>query len=436
MTVRALVLVSLLAAIVVGCSSKEPAPTAADKAAPTTAAGTSPSAASTTAVGAAGPAGHDGDRAMAHIVELATNIGPRVAGSDAEKSAAEYIAAQFKNDGFDVETMDFTFEGDRFKPGALTVAGKSFEVTTAANSAGGTVTGPAVFVGLGDAAGIAGRSLVGMIAVADRGTLTFGDKATNVAAAGAVALVIVNNQAGGVSATLAAKAAIPVVGASGDDSSALHAAAQGGASMTVTANAGGVTLAHNVIARPKPGASCTVLVGGHYDTVVSAPGANDNASGTANVLELARAFAADGIDDGLCFVAFSGEESGLFGSAALAALLQREGRLPKLMVNLDVTGIGDLVDVIGDRGFVTETLDLARGLGIPAQAAELPPNTGSDHLSFQKVGVPVLYFESGEFSTIHSPLDVTKDIQEAELDRVGDLAYAAIKQLLPQVARG
>ena len=383
---------------------------------------------------AVGKANHDGARAMEHVVHLASDIGPRVAGSAAEQAAARYIADQFRSDGYDVQTMDFTFEGDRFKPASVAVDGTTYEATTAANSGAGTVSGTAVFVGLGDIGGIGGRSLVGKVAIADRGVVTFSEKASNAANAGAIALVIVNNQAGGVSATLSTTASIPVVGASGDNAAALHAAAQSGATVTVTANPGGQTLAHNVIARPSPGATCAVLVGGHYDTVVSAPGANDNASGTANVLELARAFAADGVDDGLCFAAFSGEESGLFGSKALAAKMQADGDLPKLMVNLDVTGIGDQVDVIGDRGFVTQALELARQLGIPAQESELPPNTGSDHLSFQQVGVPVLYFESGDFATIHSPLDVAADVQEAELDRIGDLAFAAITELLPQVA--
>jgi Zn-dependent M28 family amino/carboxypeptidase len=138
----------------------------------------------------------------------------------------------------------------------------------------------------------------------------------------------------------------------------------------------------------------------------------------------------------LCFAAFSAEESGLYGSAAMAARMKTDGELPGLMVNLDVTGIGQKVEVIGDSGYVTQAIALAKELGIPAERSSLPANSGSDHMSFEKVGVPVLYFESGEFATIHSPADVAKDVDITELERVGDLAYGAIAKLLPQVARG
>ena len=181
-----------------------------------------------------------------------------------------------------------------------------------------------------------------------------------------------------------------------------------------------------------PGERCEVIVGGHHDTVPGAPGANDNASGTATVLELARAFAADGLDPGLCFATFGAEESGLHGSQALAARLQHEGTLPRLMVNLDVTGIGTSVQVIGSPQPAQRALELARQLGIPAERDELPANAGSDHASFARLGVPVVFFTSGDFQGIHSPADVAERVDPAELDRVGDLAYATIKAYMPQ----
>jgi aminopeptidase YwaD len=427
-----------VAFFVAGCSGNDPGAGAPANRATTPGASTTAIVSPAGGVAGAatlGPAEHDGQRALQHIVELATIIGPRVAGTDAEGRAAGYIAGQFRADGYDVEVMDFSFEGDRFRPATVTVGGKAYQATTAAHSSGGDISRAGVFVGLADAGGIGGRDLAGKVAVADRGTLTFEEKAQNAARAGAAALIILNNQAGAVSADLHTQQDIPVVAITGEDADAVRAAARAGETIEVNSPNATSTDAKNVIARPKAGTTCKVLVGGHYDTVLSAPGANDNASGTANVIELARAFAADGLDDGLCFATFSAEESGLYGSAALAQRLKSEGALPALMVNLDVTGIGDKVDIIGDSGYVTQVLGLAKDLGIPAQRSSLPANTGSDHLSFQQVGVPVLYFESGEFATIHSPADVAKDIDIAELDRVGDLAYAAIAKLLPQSGR-
>jgi aminopeptidase YwaD len=170
--------------------------------------------------------------------------------------------------------------------------------------------------------------------------------------------------------------------------------------------------------------------------VPAAPGANDNASGAASVIELARAFSAAGETDGLCFATFGAEESGLHGSAALVARMSEDGELPGAMVNLDVTGVGERVEVIGSADLVQRALDIAEEKDIPAVASSLPANTGSDHQPFLDAGVPVLYFTSGDFSNIHTPRDSVDQIDEAELGRIGTLAFEAIKDLLPTVAPG
>jgi len=433
----ALLILGLIAA---GCSDREPAPAAASAEAITTsaAAETTPAASPTQAVNARtadGPATFDEQRTLAHIEALSKTIGPRVSGTDGETRAANYIAGQFRAGGYDVEIMSFTFDGDRFRGGSVVAAGKTYETLTMSGSPGGSVSGPAVFVGVADAEGIAGRSLAGKVAISDRGVLKFGEKYQAVRDAGAVALVVLNNQPGIISGDLREEALFPVVMVSGEDAPALRAAADAGSTIKVEAPYPKVSSALNVLARPAKGATCRVIVGGHHDTVPSTGGANDNASGAAEVVELARAFAADGIDDGLCFATFGAEESGLYGSAALVKRFQADDQLPALMVNLDVAGIGSVVNVIGDPTYRQKALDVAQSLGISAQASSLPANTGSDHQSFQAVGVAVLYFESGDFGTIHTPADTIADIQVAELKRIGDVAFAAIKRLLPEIAR-
>lgn len=384
---------------------------------------------------AEGPAEHEADRALAHVLELA--LEPRVSGTPGELRAAEYIAARFRSSGYTVEVMEFEFDGDRFRAGEVTFDGKTIEALTLAGSPGGSVSGPAIFVGLADEAGIGGRDLAGKMAVAERGVLNFGVKYENVKAAGAIGLVVVNNRPGSFSGNLATGASIPVVGVSQEDGAGVIEAARAGQEVGLTAPPTvGLTKAVNVLARPANDARCQVLVGGHFDTVPSAPGANDNASGTANVIELARALAADGLDDDVCFAAFGAEESGLYGSKALVDRLRGEGALPRYMVNLDVTGIGTQVEVIGEGPLAEAALALASGAGIPAIPSRLPPNTGSDHTSFIDAGVSTVFFTSGEFSTIHSPQDVPGDINSAMLDHVGDLALLVVKDLLTEVAQG
>jgi hypothetical protein len=96
-----------------------------------------------------------------------------------------------------------------------------------------------------------------------------------------------------------------------------------------------------------PSASDRVyVVGGHYDSRVTdvlnaesdAPGANDDASGTSAVLELARVFAKHPTDSTIVFVAYAGEEQGLFGSNHLAQVAQDEGWNIQGVLNMDIIG--------------------------------------------------------------------------------------------------
>jgi len=437
-------LAPVLALVLVACSDTsegataqptqtDPSPAAADAAAAesrvTPATGGGPTGT------ASGPAEHDGQRALAHTIELSKE--PRVSGTPAEARAATYIAEQFRSSGYTVEVMEFEFDGDRFRAGEVTFDEKTIEALTLAGSPGGAVSAPAVFVGLADEEGIAGRDLTGKMAVAERGVLNFSVKYENVKAAGAVGLVVVNNRPGSFSGNLATGASIPVVGVSQEDGAAVIAAAKAGREIGLEAPPTvGLTKALNVIARPAADSRCEILVGGHFDTVPSAPGANDNASGTANVIELARALGADGMDEGICFATFGAEESGLYGSKALVERLRSEDALPRYMVNLDVTGIGTRVEVLGDGPLAQTALALAAEAGIPAVPSRLPANSGSDHQSFLDAGVPTVFFTSGDFSTIHSPADVVADIDVEMLDQIGDVALLVVKDLLAEVAQG
>ncbi|MGE5596620.1 MAG: M20/M25/M40 family metallo-hydrolase [Hyphomicrobiales bacterium] len=383
---------------------------------------------------AGGPAEFEGSRAMEHIKELSQTIGPRVAGSPEAKSAAEYIANQLRAFGYDTQVTDFTYTGDRFRAGSVSTGTQSFASYTMTGSTGGNVRGPGVFVGVADPAGIAGRSLQGMVAIADRGGIPFSEKAANVKAAGAVGLVVANNEEGDFIGNVG-NTDLTVVSVDDEAGAVLRNAAQQGAEVII-ASGSERTTAQNVLARATPGGACRLLVGGHYDTVPAAPGALDNASGTATVLELARAMAADGLDDGLCFAAFSAEESGLFGSQAMADALAAQSALPKAMVNLDMTALGDSVDLIGSPDLTQRADAIAERLGIAAEPTTLGENFGSDHQSFEKVGAPVLFLTTSELGQFHTPGDTLATLDPEDLERCGDLAYAVITELAAQVARG
>ncbi|NEQ44517.1 MAG: M28 family peptidase [Leptolyngbya sp. SIOISBB] len=103
---------------------------------------------------------------------------------------------------------------------------------------------------------------------------------------------------------------------------------------------------HNWIL-PLPGAATAspaaapLIVGAHYDTVPGTPGADDNASGLAVLLELARYCAAQSLPRPVWFMAFDLEEYGLLGSRAYAESLQTSGQAVHLMLSLEMLGYCD-----------------------------------------------------------------------------------------------
>lgn len=380
-----------------------------------------------------GPAEHDAARALEHVRVLSRE--PRVSGTPGELRAVDYIVEQFRSYGYVTEVREFDFDGDRFKAGEVTVGGQTIESLTMAGSPGGGVEAAAAYIGLADEAGIAGQDLTGKIAVADRGDLNFSVKYENARAAGAIGLIIVNHEPGIFSGNLTLAAAFPVVSVSQEEGQAIIAAAKSGDVVGIESPPTvGMTRSMNVVAKASPETRCTIVVGGHFDSVPTAPGANDNASGTANVLEVARAAAVDGLDEGVCFVTFGAEESGLFGSRQFVADMDEQGTLPSYMINLDVTGIGNGVEVIGDSAFADRAHAAVKAAGIPVVGGTLPANSGSDHQSFGEAGVEVVFFTSGEFSTIHSPEDVFEDIETEVHDMIGDSALIALQLAMAEVA--
>jgi Zn-dependent M28 family amino/carboxypeptidase len=81
-----------------------------------------------------------------------------------------------------------------------------------------------------------------------------------------------------------------------------------------------------------------ILIGAHYDSVPGSPGADDNASGVAVMLELARLLDREPVRRPVWLVAFDLEEWGMRGSAALAEELKRTGPRPSWMASLEMLG--------------------------------------------------------------------------------------------------
>jgi aminopeptidase YwaD len=377
-----------------------------------------------------GASRHEALRTLAHISALADTIGERLAGSPGEERAVEYIAGQLGSLGYHVEVMRFSYDDEYLLPGSVSLGEHSIQGLTISGSAVGRFIGPAVHVELGDAAGFAGKQVRGKVVVAGRDPALLYDAILNARAAGAAALVMINDRQGLIGGWFRPPERLLVVEVGSGAGDALRQAAESGSSITVETTGPARRESANVFARATPDAGCAILIGAHHDTVPASPGANDNASGTATVLELARAFAARGLSPGLCFATFGAEESWWHGSQALAGRLQEEDALPRVMLNLDVTGTGNTVEVIASAELAELAVTTAAELGIPIGEPQAPETRASDHRSFLRVGVPVVFYTSGSFPTMHSPADVAAGINPVALQRVGDLAFATVASLL------
>ena len=203
--------------------------------------------------------------------------------------------------------------------------------------------------------------------------------------------------------------------------------------------------------------SGTIVVGAHYDHLgfggrfSLAPGdskphvgADDNASGTAALLEIARALAAPEVRKTLrrdvVFAAFSGEESGLLGSAHFVHAGEKKapGALPPkevfAMLNLDMVGRlrENKVAVFG-----TETAKEWNDLVSPAcRAARVECGIAgdggygpSDQTSFYAAGAPVLHLFTGSHSDYHKPTDTTDKINAGGAAQIAALVASVAADL-------
>jgi Zn-dependent M28 family amino/carboxypeptidase len=163
-----------------------------------------------------------------------------------------------------------------------------------------------------------------------------------------------------------------------------------------------------------------ILIGAHYDGVPGSPGADDNATAIAILLELARAFSAAPPRSPIRLIAFDLEERGMVGSRVYAREMHRRSEPLALMIALEMLGYrdprpgaqryppglryfypnrGDFIGLIGNLRTLPRLLRLARALrgsvpcewlAIPARGHLLPDTRRSDHVPFWDLGYPAI----------------------------------------------
>ncbi|SCL28781.1 Zn-dependent amino-or carboxypeptidase, M28 family [Micromonospora nigra] len=404
-------------------------------------------------------------RALQHLRELSEEIGPRIGGTTSERRAAHYIACQLDRFGYDTSLQPFPV-ADKFLAQLSSPAGLptdlNWQVGASPHAALDTaVTGGVVDVGAGTPddypPDVTGRIVLVDYLAAQREQL-----AATAVARGAAALVflpadlVAPRRASAFSPTLPASATtplpIPVVGVAQAQKHRLRDLLSAGPlKLTVATTAHRNLTSHNVLGerRGRSGRDGpVVMVSAHYDSVIGAPGANDDGSGTVLCLELARVLRAVPVDATVRFALWGSEEQGLIGSRHYVAQLPQPERDRILAVyqNDMVATSWDpatrywLLSFTGEANRATDEVGAAATrLGYEPRISPVTRRGASDHQSFQEVGIASANFSwRGEESPAlleppyHSPEDtIAKNISlerlQVSMELIGCAAYATAR---------
>jgi hypothetical protein len=187
-----------------------------------------------------------------------------------------------------------------------------------------------------------------------------------------------------------------------------------------------------------------ILIGGHIDSAgPEIPGADDNASGSAVVIELARVYGKHSMQSTLVFACFGGEEQGLEGSRYFVNHFPEIDSVA-LMLNIDMANGLGILDVDGDaqgisapKWLVCAAFDEARKLNYhnlryPTHFFTINylgrGGSGSDHESFLQTGIPAIDFTTDVNRPIHTPQDGINNFDPRGLKRSGDIVARLIER--------
>ena len=388
---------------------------------------------------------------MVHVRQLAA-CGVHEAGSLGERNTARYVQEQMKQAGLSVTVEPFTFQSFALENAVLEAGVEQAEILKLGfnpYSAKSPISGELAFVTATDQPSILKADLDGKL------------------------VLLVGND--GFSIVSFHKKPVALVSLSSPDFERLKA---GGATAAEIRFRGRVRTAKSAnivgVLAAKPGAR-EIILSAHYDSV-NGPGANDNATGVAVLLELARYFHGCKLPPGLSlrFVAFGAEEAGFLGSKAYLQRHHLELAKCELLFNIDQVG--------GDGAIYTDTRGGVRGL--PTRfGSQLPRNlvdkaytepsakwmllksserplwassnvpqwlrsavagagkglgrkviaqdsSGSDHRVFAQAGVVTTDITTDGGAQTHAPTDVPEAVDADAMESAARLVRAVVEDLL------
>ncbi len=402
------------------------------------------------------------ERALRHLQVLSEEIGPRIGGTASEKRAADYLAGQLDRFGYKTRFEPFPV-ADKFlaqisDPRNLLPNDLCWQAGAAPGGKHDvTVQGPAKDVGPATAP-VWPADVAGSIVLADDTAAARPAFVAEAAARGAVAVVLLPADGVFPRRTSASQpsglldAPIPVVGVAQVQKRLLREALAVVTSLplSISTSAHRSLVSNNVIGERKGRGKNPpiVMVSGHYDTVVGAPGANDDGSGTVLTLEVARVLSKLPTEATLRFALWGSEEQGLIGSRYHVAQLAQDqrDRYRAVFQNDMVATSWDpaitywLLSFDGLANTATTAVS-ASGLrlGYDPQMVGPVQRGASDHQSFQEVGIAAANFSwRGEISPAHleppyhSPEDtIAKNVSlerlQVSMELIGTAAYAVAR---------
>ncbi|HXH17617.1 MAG TPA: M20/M25/M40 family metallo-hydrolase [Chitinophagales bacterium] len=208
-----------------------------------------------------------------------------------------------------------------------------------------------------------------------------------------------------------------------------------------------VDTGNNVAGMIDNNAATTIVIGAHYDHLGYGEegslyrgekaihnGADDNASGVALLIELARKLKSSDLkNNNYVFAAFSGEELGLYGSKKFVEQFGEHTRKINYMLNFDMVGRLNPVErnlQVNGYGTSPSWKILQK---IPADSIRIKTSdsgTGpSDHTSFYLKDIPVLHFFTGAHDDYHKPSDDAERVNYSGIASILNLTYALIDSL-------
>ncbi|MCM3569225.1 M28 family peptidase [Neobacillus mesonae] len=379
---------------------------------------------------------------------------PREAGTAGEVRGVEYIESQFKSLGLETRRIPFPIYDYKTLKQQAIVDGADLNGHAFSGSGSGNVTAELVNVGKA-LAGTVTDDVKGKIALVERGDITFVEKVQNVAAKGAVGVLMYNTGTGNNFGQ--ANGEVPAVAITRAQGLELVEKLKNGpVTATLDVDIERIEKTSYVVeAKLKPNKNKDtgqiVTIGAHHDSVANGPGANDDASGVSAVLELARIFVNTPIDTEVRFLTFGSEERGMVGSSFYVSQLPQSD-IDRMVAHfqMDMIGGAEAGEDHPLGGLIMYTIDgqknLVTDLGASATsrlydvAVPYGQLGRSDHQPFHDVGIPsALFIHSPVEPQYHKPTDTIEHISKEKLQQaastVGAAAYQIIRPDTPALDR-